>query len=200
MSTRTPEQARKRRLITGIALASVAVLGVGAAITTAAWTDDVWFSATANTSSIELYGALGDTAPALDPANWEEADDEGTAIVIPAASFADLVPEETRAVQIWLWNDSTVDLSVELATLTLTGNPLFDPSATAPSSPAAIGVFTDETGTTEYTTTVIPAGTTLGLWVVVQTPDWVSPDDDAMQDVDSPVVPLQFIGSTVPTP
>jgi len=200
MSTRTPEQARKRRLITGITLASVAVLGVGAAITTAAWTDNVWFSATANTSSIELYGAVGDTAPALDPANWEEADEEVAAVVIPAASFADLVPEETRAVQIWLWNDSTVDLSVELATLDLTGNPLFDPNETTPSSPAAIGVFADETGATPYATTVIPAGETLGLWVVVQTPDWVSPDDDAMQNVTSPAVPLQFIGSTVPTP
>ncbi|KQM80721.1 hypothetical protein [Agromyces sp. Leaf222] len=200
MSTRTPEQARKRRLITGISLAAVAVLGVGAAITTAAWTDNVWFSATANTSSIELLGAVGETEPAPGDAAWEEADEESTAVVIPAASFADLVPEETRAVQIWLWNDSTVDLSVELATLDLTGNPLFDPSLTTPSSPAAIGVFTDEAGTTAYTTTVIPAGDTLGLWVVVQTPDWVSPADDAMQDVTSPAVPLQFIGSTVPTP
>ncbi|ANJ25908.1 hypothetical protein [Agromyces aureus] len=197
MSTRTPEQSRKRRLITGISLASIAVLGVGAAITTAAWTDNVWFSATADTSTIELYGAVADTVPAPGDAAWEEADDQAAAIVVPADSFAGLVPQETRAVQIWLWNGSTTALSVELSALTLTGNLLFDPDETDPSTPASIGVFTDETGTTPYATTVIPANGTLGLWVVVKTPNWVSPADDAMQDVASPAVPLQFIGSTV---
>lgn len=193
---RTAPQSDRRRLITAISLASVAVLGFGAAITTAAWTDNVWFTAEADTASIQLYGAVSDTQPALDIANWEDADTEPTAVTIPVASFAGLLPSETRAVSIWLWNDSTGDLSVSLPSLDLTGDPLFDPLVTTPSTPASIGVFTDAAATTPYTTTTIAAGDTLNLFVVVRTPNWVSPADDAMQGVASNGVALQFTGDT----
>ncbi|MET0843830.1 MAG: hypothetical protein ABWX76_07235 [Leifsonia flava] len=190
------QKTSKRRLITAISLASIAVLGFGAAITTAAWTDNVWFSAEADTASIELYGAVGDTQPALDVANWEDADTEPDAITIPVDSFGELLPDETRAVSIWLWNDSTGDLSVSLPSLNLTGDPLFDGLETDPSTPASIGVFTDAAGTTPYTTTTMAAGSTLNLYVVVRTPDWTSPADDAMQDVTSDGVAIQFAGDT----
>ncbi len=185
-----------RRRITVIALASVAVLGFGAAITTAAWTDNVWFSAEADTATVELYGAVADAQPALDVANWQDADTEATAVAIPATAFESLTPSETRTVSIWLWNDSTTDLSVSLPTLDLTGDPLFDPTETAPSSPASIGVFTDAAGTTPYTATTLAAGATLNLYVVVRTPAWTSPADDAMQNVTSAGVSIPFTGTT----
>ena len=189
---------RRRRLITGISLASIAVIGVGAAITTAAWTDNVWFNAEANTAGIELYGAVSDVEPALDVANWDDADTQPDAITVPIDSFDGLVPGETRAISIWLWNDSSVDLSVSLPALDLTGDPLFDGAVTAPSAPALVGVYTDAAGTTPYTTTTLAAGDTVNLFVVVETPDWTSPADDAMQNVDSDTVDIPFVGETAP--
>lgn len=191
-------QSQKRRLTAGIALASVSVLGFGAALTTAAWTDNVWFAADANTTGIELYGAVSVAQPGLDVANWSDADTQPDAVTIPAPSFADLVPGETRAESIWLWNDSATDLAVSLPTLNLTGDPLFDGTVTAPSTPASIGVFTDAAATTPYTTTTLPAGDTVNLYVVVRTPDWVSPPDDAMENVASSGVAIQFNGDTAP--
>lgn len=190
--------AQKRRLTAGIALASVSVLGFGAALTTAAWTDNVWFAAEASTSGIELYGAVSVAQPALDVASWTDADTEPAAVTIPAPSFADLVPGETRAVSIWLWNDSAADLAVTLPALDVSGDPLFDATATTPSAPATIGVFTDAAATTPYTTSTLPAGDTVNLYVVVQTPDWVSPADDAMENVASSGVDIQFTGTTAP--
>ncbi|MEL4318398.1 hypothetical protein WJX64_05230 [Leifsonia sp. YIM 134122] len=187
----------KRRTIVAIALGSIAVLGFGAALTTAAWTDDVWFSAEADTASIDLYGAVADTQPALDVTNWEDADTEPDAITIPVDSFGDLMPGETRSVPIWLWNESTTDLSVSLPSLNLTGDPVFDGNVTDPSAPASIGVYTDAAGTTPYTTTTIPANGTVNLYVVVRTPEWVSPADDGMQGVASDGVAIQFGGTTI---
>jgi hypothetical protein len=195
MPTTTP---RTRRTTVGIALASVSVLGFGAALTTAAWTDDVWFAADASTSGIELYGAVGDTQPALVTTSWTDADTEPDAVTVPAPSFADLVPGETRAASIWLWNDSATDLTVALPSLNLTGDPLFDGNVTSPSAPASIGVFTDAAATTPYTSSTLPAGDTVNLFVVVRTPDWTSPADDAMEDVASAGVAIQFTGDTAP--
>ncbi len=48
-------EGRKRPTLR-LVLAGIAVLGIGAAITTAAWTDDVFFSATATASSFDLQG------------------------------------------------------------------------------------------------------------------------------------------------
>lgn len=189
---------QKRRLATGIALASVTVLGFGAALTTAAWTDDVWFTATADTAAIELYGAVSIAQPALVPASWVDADTEPTAVTIPTPAFADLAPSETRAVSIWLWNDSSADLAVSLPSLDLTGDPLFDGNETAPSTPATIGVFSDPSATVPFTTTTLGAGDTVNLYVVVRTPAWTSPTDDAMEDVASTGVAIQFTGETAP--
>lgn len=188
----------RRRLTAGIALASVTVLGFGAALTAANWSDDVWFTADASTTGIELYGAVGDAQPALVVASWTDADTEPDALTIPAPSFADLVPNETRAVSIWLWNDSAADLEVTLPSLNLTGDPLFDPTVTTPSAPASIGVFTDAAATTPYTASTVPAGSTVNLYVVVRTPDWTSPADDAMENVSSDGVAIQFTGTTAP--
>lgn len=49
-------QARKRKAL----LADGIVLGLGAAFTVAAWSDDVWVSASFNTSPLNLEGNIGD--------------------------------------------------------------------------------------------------------------------------------------------
>jgi predicted ribosomally synthesized peptide with SipW-like signal peptide len=56
----------------------LAVLGVGAALTSAAWTDVVFFDADVTTGNFNLQGAipLDQTTPVPDGATWLESDDE----------------------------------------------------------------------------------------------------------------------------
>ena len=70
------EQRRARRVKVG--LAALAVLGVGAAMTSAAWTDVVFFDADVTTGNFNLQGAipLDQDAPVPDGATWLESDDE----------------------------------------------------------------------------------------------------------------------------
>ena len=63
------ETSDRRRKVTKFALAGVAVLGVGAALTSAAWSDNVWFGGSASAADFELEG--------LNPVSgdWEAADE-----------------------------------------------------------------------------------------------------------------------------
>lgn len=113
MSTTSTRRRTKRTTITKLALAAVAVLGVGAALTSAAWTDDAWFTASATAGEVQLEGrpVAIDTEPEFE---WEFADDAATAVDIPADRLGGLVPEETRTIEIELLNSSTVPLYVTL--------------------------------------------------------------------------------------
>ena len=68
---------RARRVKIG--LAGLAVLGVGAALTSAVWTDVVFFDAEVTTGNFNLQGALpaDPLVPVAPPdgAAWEESDD-----------------------------------------------------------------------------------------------------------------------------
>jgi predicted ribosomally synthesized peptide with SipW-like signal peptide len=67
---------RARRVKVG--LAALAVLGVGAALTSAAWTDVVFFDADVTTGNFNLQGAIpaDQAAPSPVGATWLESDDE----------------------------------------------------------------------------------------------------------------------------
>ena len=109
----TTARRTQRPTIIKLALAAVAVLGIGAALTSAAWTDDAWFTASATAGEVELEGrpVAIDTEPEFE---WELADDAGTAVDIPADRLGGLIPEETRTIEIELLNSSTVPLYVTL--------------------------------------------------------------------------------------
>src|SRR3954451_14063274 len=109
------DRRRRRRTILKFSLAAVALLGIGAAATSSAWTDDAWFSATASAASVELEGSLTPGGP------YTAADVVGSAIVIPATTFANMVPGEVRTVTVYLHNASTVPLAVPAGTVTATG-------------------------------------------------------------------------------
>lgn len=64
---RKQDRARKRKAI----LAGGVVLGLGAAVTLAAWSDDVFADGTFNTGSFDLIGSPGNTA-ALDEAAYDQ--------------------------------------------------------------------------------------------------------------------------------
>lgn len=109
----------RRRTVTKFALAALALLGIGAAATSAAWTDDAWFSGTASAATVELEGSLTSGGP------WELADVVGEAVVIPPETFENMLPAEVRTVTLYLHNASSVPLSVPAGTLSATG-PLFE--------------------------------------------------------------------------
>jgi len=107
------ERKRRRRTAARISFAAVALLGIGAAATSAAWTDDAWFTATASGATVELQGSLDGT-------HWIDADtsDSGVAVEIPASTFADLGQAATKTVTIHIKNTSSVPLSVAEAITT----------------------------------------------------------------------------------
>lgn len=148
----TTDQRRKRPVVIKLALAAVAVLGVGAAFTSAAWTDNAWFTANASSATVALQGrVVGDTT-------WQDADTEGAAVTIDAAELDGLLPGETRSVQVELQNTGSVPLSVG-----------------APAITAEDGVFAGTapaTVTTDWNAGVIaPGASSAAVTVTVVTPE-----------------------------
>jgi predicted ribosomally synthesized peptide with SipW-like signal peptide len=188
-SSGAPEK-RKKSTIIRLAIAGVAVLGIGAAVTTAAWTDQAWFTAQADAASVGLYGALavdGDCPDAGDAA-YVVADNLTGAVDITLASgtFAQLVPGEERAAGICLWNGGDVDLSTSLQPIVTTGDAIF-----AGTGPATIAV---ESGAAAFATQTIAADAVLPLDVVVATPEnWAT----TYQGLTSGEIAITFTGTTI---
>lgn len=112
-STLTPdireERKRKRRPIVAALLAILAVGGVGAAATSAAWTDNVLFGIDAAAATFDLQGsvnATGDWNPAGTPG-------EPARILVPEAAFANLLPGQTRTVTLYLHNAGSVTAQIQ---------------------------------------------------------------------------------------
>lgn len=117
MTSTTPEnvptqQPRKtRQSLIAFGLAALAVGGIGAAMTSAAWTDNTWFSAPAAAATFNLQGSL-------DGKTWEE----GTLttangvttfqLEVPAEKLANLLPGEDRDVSLWVRNESSVSAAI----------------------------------------------------------------------------------------
>lgn len=145
-STRNDKSGRRRK-VTKFALAGVAVLGVGAALTSAAWTDNVWFGATASAGNVDLVGSADHGA------SWHQGDSSGASIQVDPSAFANLAPLESRVVTLSLRNDGSVPLVLEDAVPSGTaplfgGNPSDDldvdvqPLAGATIAPHAVVDFT----------------------------------------------------------
>lgn len=152
----------RKRATLKIVLAGVAIAGVGAAITTAVWTDDVFFSATATASSFDLQGRAGTSGTWLDVG--VPGDSDTTPIVLTAAGLDALSPGETILVPFQLCNVGTVAGTVTaVSTPALTGTMPADalaeltvtvtaPTVTTP-LPADAACATPVDGTLEVTTT-----------------------------------------------
>ena len=109
--TSSTTRTRRRRYFLPIALAAVGVLGIGAAVTTAAWTDQVWFAAEAKAADFNLQGSLLEAGP------FDEYESQGTALAIPisTSNFGDLVPSDTaRTLDVYVKNAGTVDATLSL--------------------------------------------------------------------------------------
>ena len=116
---------RNRGAIVKLTLAGFALLGIGAAATSAAWTDDAVFSGAVSSASVSLQASL-------DGSTWKDADTvsgsgaSATHVEIPAATFQNLIPSPTagatRAIPVTLYirNNGNSKLAV-VATPTTTG-------------------------------------------------------------------------------
>jgi len=149
------DKRRRRAAIVRFGLAGVAVLGVGAAATSAAWTDDAWFAGSASAvEKVELQASVdgGQT--------WYDADAEGDAVSIPADAFDNLNQGADETIALQLKNASTVPLTLGQGVLT-TGGALFEGTAPASATIHDPSSFTLDAGATD---TVILQVTTPADW------------------------------------
>lgn len=133
--TTEPRERRRRRGVVFLkfGLAGAALLGIAAAATSAAWTDNAWFSASAKTATVQLQGALG-TAPA--DADWQNADNTSGYPAVPVTStkFGALLPGDDLTFQLNVRNtgSTNLDLAAPSVSLPTSGDQIFstDPTNT----------------------------------------------------------------------
>lgn len=115
----------RRRKVTKFALAGVAVLGVGAALTSAAWSDNVFFGGSAEAADFELQG--------WDPINgvWANADTNGVRIALPADAFDEVGPGISDSYNVRVYNAGDVPIYLNAPVENSTSGALFRGAAPA---------------------------------------------------------------------
>lgn|GEM_PF-992003 len=125
-------EARRARRIK-IGLAGLAVLGLGAALTSAAWTDQVLFKGNVTTGSFNLQGALpaDQAAPAAptDDSAWKESDDE-TSVELDFGTIG-YAPDETITVTGYVRVDPDSSWTGDLTAIDFVGAPDWPDGVTA---------------------------------------------------------------------
>lgn len=140
----------KRRPVIAIVLATLAIGGIGAAATSAAWTDNVFFSASAQAATFNLQGSLNGTT------NWVESDDQSNiALTIPSTTFANMLPGQTRTVTVYVKNTGTTNAALTVTTAWASGSTFVDaPTVTATPASSTLTAATGGTPQTAVTVTV----------------------------------------------
>jgi predicted ribosomally synthesized peptide with SipW-like signal peptide len=123
------EPSGRRRKITKFALAGVAVLGVGAALTSAAWTDNVWFGGSTTSGNADLQGSVDGGS------TWQEGSSRGARITMP--SIDDVAPGVSVSETVMVRNVGTTDLALALSTEAL-GQMFADPDGAGPLQAATV--------------------------------------------------------------
>ena len=117
MSSTNRRRSRTLRLV----LAAVALLGIGAAITSAAWEDVVYVDVDIASGSMNLQGQVTKDGVA---SGWQESNDAGA--IDLAVSMPDLTPGDTHEFVIELQNLGIRRATLEDVFLDLTGRALRD--------------------------------------------------------------------------
>lgn len=113
------ESSNRRRKVTKFALAGVAVLGVGAALTSAAWSDNVFFGGSAGAADFELQGYNPATAI------WENADSNGARIILPTDAFDEVGPGIGDTYTVYVRNNGDLPIYLNAPNTYSTGGALF---------------------------------------------------------------------------
>lgn len=138
------DKRRRRGAIVRFGLATVAVLGVGAALTSAVWTDDAWFDGGASAvEQVELQASVDGGS------TWYDADTENQAVSIPADAFDNLNQGADETITLHLKNASSVPLTLGKGVLNtsgamFTGNAPATATVTDPSATQLAPGATDE--------------------------------------------------------
>lgn len=151
-----------------LSLAAIAIVGVGAAVTTAAWTDSSFLQQHASSSSFNIQASN-------DGVNFlESADAANPELAIsPDADFAEnFKPNETRATNIWVKNTGN---EVAYVTPSITS----DSPLASGAKPLTATVTSADTGQDAYIA-VLP-GDTERLEVVAVSPDWVDKEYQGLE-------------------
>lgn len=183
--SRSGKETRKSRAVR-LGAVLLAVVGVTAAATSAGFTNDAWFSASADAGTIQLQGSL-------DGAAWQDADSLAKGIVIPSSTFANMVPGDTRSVTVHLHNDSTVPVTVK-KDLTVKGSLLTDGATTT--SFVFDGVATEQTVTLAANSDDSDADDTTAI-LTITAGDWGNDLQGSPSSENTAT--LQFTGTAVPT-
>ena len=111
--------------MTKFSLAGVAVLGVGAALTSAAWSDNVFFGGSAEAAAFELQG--------YDPINdvWVDADTNGLRITLPSDAFDTVGPGISDSYTVRVQNAGDVPIYLNAPVENSTAGALFRGAAPA---------------------------------------------------------------------
>lgn len=180
MTTTTPapetaeRKKRKRAAIIKFSLAGAALLGIGAAATSAAWTDQAWFQASATGATFELQGQNFNTTP-----TYVDADDASGTIVVPASSLANLVAGDTRTLTLKIKNSGSVGMTVTQANTWVSGATNFTATPTVAVAGVPAGTFA--------------AGAEATVTVTVSTPaNWAVTNQGKAQDLQ-----LTFTGTSL---
>ena len=116
----TTDAPSKRRKVTKFALAGVAVFGVTAAATSAAWSDNVFFGAQAAAAEFELQGYNPATG------GWENADDGTARIGLPANALDKVGPGIADSYTLTVRNNGELPIYLNTAPIAKVSGGLFD--------------------------------------------------------------------------
>lgn len=152
----------RRSSIARVLLATLAFLGIGLGVTTALWSDNVWFTANVTTKSFNLQGSVTSST-----AGWEESATEGSIeLTIPSSVWAGLEPGNEKSTTIWVKNAGTATAVMTAPQPTLV-NAVNDLTITNPTSGLTVtttGLATDDliaAGEVKEITVSIKAGNDL---------------------------------------
>lgn len=175
-TTEKTDRDRKRRGVAFLkfGLAGAALLGIAAAATSAAWSDDAWFKADAKGATFELQGKDSD-------GTFDDADTEADALTISSTLLDNLVPNETRVFTVTIKNNGSVDQAVtDNYTWVSTG----------------ADFTTLPTVTLSTLTSPLTAGSSEDVTVTVSVPDsWAESNQGKAESLR-----ISFTGTSVPTP
>lgn len=96
----------RRRTLVVFVLAAVSLGGIGAGVTTAAWTDNGFFSGQAEAAVFSLKGSVDGTTFV------SSNDADQISLTIPAQELANLLPGQTRTIDLWVANEGSVNAAL----------------------------------------------------------------------------------------
>ncbi|MBU4466023.1 MAG: hypothetical protein KKH75_09295 [Actinobacteria bacterium] len=148
-SERRADRKNKRRPIVAVVLATLAIGGIGAAATSAAWTDNVFFSAQAQAATFNLQGSLDGTT-------WVESDNSGSIqLVVPTSTFANMLPGQTKSVNLYVKNLGSVSAALTGTAAFASGSTFTTaPTLALPGLAATLTPATGSSASNQFTLTV----------------------------------------------